>query len=108
MERFLNYLEERTPEWSRRLKAVGPANTGSREGAMPEAWRAIAAEAPKRFAQVQYDFIHKTHYVPALQDIAERTGGQPRASAKAHSGDVVEQGCPARPQGSGQHLQYCY
>jgi hypothetical protein len=74
MERFLGYLEERAPEWARQLRAAGPANTGSRGGAMPEAWRTIAAREPRRFAQLQHDFIKQTHYVPALQDIAQRTG----------------------------------
>jgi hypothetical protein len=74
MARFLNYLEARAPEWARRLKATGPANTGGREGAMPEAWKAIAAGNPAHFAQLQHDFIKQTHYAPALRDIAERTG----------------------------------
>jgi hypothetical protein len=74
MERFLAYLEARMPAWAQQLRAAGPANTGGRQGAMPEAWRAIAAEAPARFAQLQHDFIAETHYLPALQAIAQRTG----------------------------------
>jgi hypothetical protein len=74
MERFLEYLEDRMPAWAQRLRAAGPANTGSRQGAMPEVWRSIATEAPQRFAQLQHDFIEKTHYLPALEEITQRTG----------------------------------
>jgi hypothetical protein len=83
MERFLDYLETQMPEWAKRLRAAGPANTGSRQGAMPEVWQSIAAEDATRFARLQHDFIEKTHYLPALQEIAQRTGVNLAHSPKA-------------------------
>ena len=74
MERFLDYLDDRMPAWAQRLRTAGPANTGSRQGGMPAAWRTIAAEDPKRFTQLQHEFIEKTHYLPALEEITQRTG----------------------------------
>jgi len=74
MDRFVDYLSEHAPSWAQKLKAAGPANTGGRSGGMPDAWRKIAAEDPTGFSKVQSDFIEKTHYSPAVEEIAERTG----------------------------------
>lgn len=96
MDRFLKYLEERVPAWAHRLKAAGPANTGSRQGAMPEVWQAIASEAPARFARVQHEFIKQTHYQPATEEIAERTGvdmaRQPKALQEVLWSTAVQHG----------------
>jgi hypothetical protein len=74
MKQFVDYLSERAPTWAEKLKAAGPANTGGRIGRMPEAWKKLAAEDPAGFSKMQYDFIEKTHYLPAVQEISERTG----------------------------------
>jgi hypothetical protein len=74
MHLFIDYLSERAPDLASKLKAAGPANTGGHSGKMPEVWKRIAATDPVRFAKLQYDFIDKTHYLPALQEIADRTG----------------------------------
>jgi hypothetical protein len=74
MRQFVDYLSEHAPAWAQKLNAAGPANTGGRSGRMPEAWKKIAAEDPTGFSKMQYDFIEKTHYLPAVQEISERTG----------------------------------
>lgn len=74
MKSFLAFLDSEAPDIANRLRKAGPANTGSRRGAMPDAWRAIAKEQPERFEQLQEAFIHQSHYKPALEAIAERTG----------------------------------
>jgi hypothetical protein len=74
MQHFVDYLSERAPSWAQKLKAAGQANTGGRSGKMPDAWKKIAAEDPTGFSRMQYDFIEKTHYQPAAEEIAERTG----------------------------------
>ncbi len=74
MKLFIDYLSERAPDLAAKLKAAGPANTGSHSGKMPQVWENIAATDPVRFAKLQYDFIDKTHYLPALQKISDRTG----------------------------------
>ena len=74
---FLDFLDTEAPELSRRLRASGPGNTGSRKGAMPDTWRAIASEQPERFENLQEAFVHQSHYKPALDSIAQRTGLNP-------------------------------
>jgi hypothetical protein len=74
MKHFIDYLSEQAPDIAGRLKAAGPANTGSQSGKMPEVWKRISAADPARFAKLQYDFIEKSHYQPALQEISNRTG----------------------------------
>lgn len=74
MSAFLEYLDRVNPDWAARLRAAGPADTGSRSGAMPDEWRRIAAEDPEGFAGVQREFIQRTHVEPARQAILEKTG----------------------------------
>ena len=74
MDRFLSYLDEQAPDLASRLREAGPADTGSREGAMPAAWKAIADEDPERFGKLQHDFITRETYAPARAMILERTG----------------------------------
>lgn len=74
MKSFLSFLDTEAPDIAKRLRNSGPANTGSRRGAMPDTWRAIAKEQPERFEQLQEAFIHQSHYKPALDAISERTG----------------------------------
>ena len=74
---FLDFLDTEAPDLSRRLRSSGPGNTGSRKGAMPDAWRAIASEQPERFEDLQEAFVRQSHYKPALDAIAQRTGINP-------------------------------
>lgn len=71
---FLRFLDTEAPDLARRLRSSGPGNTGSTRGAMPTAWRAIAAEQPDRFEALQESFVLKSHYRPAVESIAQRTG----------------------------------
>lgn len=74
MKSFLEFLDKEAPDISKRLRKAGPANTGSRRGAMPNEWRAIAKEQPERFERLQEAFIHESHYKPALAAIDKSTG----------------------------------
>ena len=74
MDSFISYLQDKAPDLAGRLNAAGPANTGGRNGKMPDEWRKIAAEEPQRFEQLQSDFIRSSHFEPAMQGIAESTG----------------------------------
>jgi len=74
MDRFLSYLDKNAPDLSERLREAGPTNTGSKEGAMPLEWRAIAAESPVRFEKLQHDFIAGETYQPARNMILQQTG----------------------------------
>lgn len=74
MKNFLEFLDGAAPELSQRLRKGGPANTGSRRGGMPDAWRAIAREQPERFEALQEAFIRESHYKPAVEAIVGRTG----------------------------------
>jgi hypothetical protein len=73
MKNFLKFLDARAPDIAKRLRGGGPADTGSRGGKMPEIWRRIAREEPERFDRLQEDFIHASHYKPALAAIVGRT-----------------------------------
>ncbi len=74
MKRFIDYLSEQAPDIASKLKAAGPANTGTTYGRMPAVWKKVANEDPARFSKLQYDFIESNHYLPAVQEISERTG----------------------------------
>lgn len=74
MKGFLNFLDEQAPDLAKRLRNSGPANTGSRRGAMPSEWRAIASEQPERFERLQEAYIRESHYQPAVEAISRRTG----------------------------------
>jgi hypothetical protein len=74
MKLFVDYLSEKAPDLAGKLKAAGPANTGGCSGKMPEVWKQISASDPARFEKLQYDFIEKSHYSPAVQEISDRTG----------------------------------
>lgn len=73
MKLFLNFLNEKEPDWSERLRKAGPANTRSRWGGMPSEWKKIAAEDPERFELLQDQFILATNYQPALDGIKQST-----------------------------------
>lgn len=63
---------------------------------MPREWKRIAAENPDRFAALQRDFIERTHYLPALEEIREKTGvdmgSQPRALQEVLWSTAVQHG----------------
>jgi len=71
MDNFLQFLDGKAPDLAEELRAAGPANTGGRKGKMPEVWKEIAAREPERFANLQEDFIHESHYAPALEAVRQ-------------------------------------
>lgn len=73
MDNFLSFLDTAAPDLSKKLREAGPANTGSRQGAMPDMWRKIASEQPDRFEALQEKFIHDSHYAPALEAVTKNT-----------------------------------
>lgn len=72
MNEFLKYLDKQAPEYARELRAAGPANTGSRKGAMPDAWKGIAERDPEGFRALQHGFIEQKHYGVAAAKLAEQ------------------------------------
>ena len=77
MTGFLSFLDTQAPDIAKRLRAAGPANTGSRRGKMPDVWQQIAAEQPARFEALQEKFIHDSHYAPALDAVTKTAGIDP-------------------------------
>lgn len=71
---FLDYAEQEAPDIAARLRQAGPANTGSRNGALPKEWKAIAAAEPERFAALQEAFIRQSHYDPAEAEVKKSLG----------------------------------
>jgi hypothetical protein len=74
MDDFLDFLSRENPAAAERLASAGPADTGSRQGTMPEVWRSLAAEDPEGFAELQHKFILESHLMPAAKRIADETG----------------------------------
>ena len=83
MDSFIDFLKVEAPDIAARLKKAGSTNTGSREGKMPDEWRAIASEQPERFEKLQDTFIHASHFTPAVTALAEKTGVGVEAMPKA-------------------------
>ncbi len=96
MQLFVQFLEDKAPDWAATLKAAGPANTGSTKGRMPAAWKKIADKAPEKFEQLQREFIETTHYEPARDKILARTGvdvdSLPTATREALWSTAVQHG----------------
>jgi len=96
MKGFIDYLRDREPQWAAKLKAAGPADTGSTKGRMPDVWRSIAAEDSEKFGRLQRDFIESTHYEPARDKILARTGvdmdTMPAAAREALWSTAVQHG----------------
>jgi hypothetical protein len=74
MKSFLGYLSQSAPDLARKLEAAGPANTGGRSGQMPKVWKEIAAADSVRFEKLQTAFIKQSIYLPAVQEISDKTG----------------------------------
>ena len=74
MGEFLDFLDEKAPDISRRLRQAGPANTGGRSGAMPLEWKTISSQQPERFSSLQHEFIYENFYLPAARGVQARTG----------------------------------
>lgn len=74
LNEFLDFVATRAPEIAQRLQNAGPANTGSKEGGLPEAWKSVARDNPELFGQLQSSFIELSHYQPAVQAVAQATG----------------------------------
>ncbi|NCC24874.1 MAG: hypothetical protein EOM25_06710 [Deltaproteobacteria bacterium] len=74
MDRFLKFLDAEAPEWAARLRAAGPADTGSDSGAMPDEWRKIAGESGPEFEAIQRRFIESTHVRPLFRTMLDRFG----------------------------------
>ncbi|WP_415714569.1 hypothetical protein [Maridesulfovibrio sp.] len=74
MDKFIQFLKDKAPEIANKLLGAGPADTGSKTGAMPDLWKKIADADPTGFEKLQHDFIQGSHYDPAAKMILEKTG----------------------------------
>ena len=74
MDKFIQFLKDKAPEIAEKLLGAGPADTGSKAGAMPDLWKQIAEADPGGFEKLQHDFIQGSHYDPAAKMILENTG----------------------------------
>lgn len=71
-DNFLTFLEKEEPEWAKTLKNAGSANTGSRSGAVPTAWKKLCAENPERMKELEHSFIVESHYEPVLNYVQKK------------------------------------
>lgn len=72
---FLKFLDSNAPDWAEKLRDAGNANTGSRGGAVPKAWKELCAENSERMERLEYEFIVKTHYQPVASYVEETWKG---------------------------------
>ncbi|SDB33666.1 Glycosyl hydrolase family 46 [Desulfonatronum thiosulfatophilum] len=83
MDNFLKFLDTEAPQWAKRLRNAGPANTKGTSGAMPAEWKRIHQEDPRRFAALQHAFTQKAYYDPAARLVRQRTGIDPSQASPA-------------------------
>lgn len=93
---FLQFLDSKAPDMATRLRAAGRADTGSKIGPMPAAWKTLAHDENQRFSALQHEFIRETHFQPALKKVTELTGvdltGRNKAIAQALWSTAVQHG----------------
>ncbi len=96
MKSFVEFLKSEEPDFAKRLEAAGPSNTGGKSGRMPVVWKEIAEQHPDRFETLQERFIHASHFEPAVQSVAEKTGlsvaGMPEALKEVLFSTAVQHG----------------
>ncbi len=81
MDGFLRFLESKGGEaasMAARLRAAGPADTGGKSGAMPEAWKR-EAQAPG-FADIEREYIQREFYEPAMRSLPSGAANAVNAS----------------------------
>jgi len=83
MDAFVKFLDTNAPDIAARLKSAGPSDTGGKTGRMPEEWKQIAAEDPKRFEALQHEFIRVNNYSPAAKSIVLTSGVD--VSSRSHA-----------------------
>lgn len=71
-DNFLAFLDKEEPEWAKTLRKAGKANTGSRSGAVPTAWKKLCAENPERMKELEHSFIVQSHYEPVLNYVQKK------------------------------------
>lgn len=85
MSKFMDYLKENNPAAYDRLKAAGPADEGV-NGKFAQEWKAMAADGTLKDSE--HDFIKKTHFDPAFQNIDDK-GLRDRISKSKSLQDVL-------------------
>lgn len=69
VDHFIDYLKEHEPDFANRLLASGNANTGNRQGEMPNEWKKIAAQFPERFEELQQNFAVQSYHEPVAKHL---------------------------------------
>lgn len=69
---FLSYLDKHAPDYAKKLRKAGEANTGGKTGAVPDAWREIAGRDAEAFEKLQHGFIHERLYTVAARRLGEQ------------------------------------
>ncbi len=75
-ERFLNFLDDKSPEWAEKLRNAGSANSGGRYGDVPKMWKSLVDENPEKMKYLEHAFIIDSHYAPVEKFVTENWQGQ--------------------------------
>ena len=78
MNSFLKYAQSNAPDVYSALNGKKPGSA-----AFDQAWRQLASSNPKKFEQVQHNFIKQSHYDPAASKIKQSTGFDAAKSSPA-------------------------
>ena len=89
MDAFVGWLDKKGyADVATALRGAGPANTESKEGAMPTVWRQLV-QAGKITDDMQEQFIADSHVAPVLAslggDVQQAIGSDARLAAAVHS-----------------------
>ena len=83
--KFMVYLKDEHPKYHDILESVGgyeaargdvigPNNTQERTVKFKEKWKQLATENKDEFTKIQHDFIQRSHYDPAVNNIKKDSG----------------------------------
>lgn len=89
MDSFVGWLEKNGhADAATALRSAGPANTESKEGAMPTVWKQLV-QAGAITDDMQEQFIKESHVTPVLEslggDVQQAIGSDARLAAAVHS-----------------------
>lgn len=75
MDDFLRFVKSVDPHVAEQLHKAGGAAAAKRgDQKFKDAWKKLAQDKPTKFAELQHDFIGRTHYVPQASKLKTNFG----------------------------------
>lgn len=106
---FLGYLDTNAPDIAKRLRnAGGPADTGSKHGAVPDMWRLIAKTEPERFRQLQENYARESYYKPLVNMLHSQIGLNPKNIPLGLANAIFSTAIQHGPTGGAKVFRYAH